>query len=309
MIGRIILILGLLIVCAVPGMAEVVVKDDGGRSLAVTQPFSRIISLYGAHTENLFDLGLHNEVIGVSPSDKHFAPARGKTVFSYHDGPEKFLAAAPDLVLIRPMIDRAYTRLISRLEKNGITVMSLQPGSVKEMYEYWLKLGHLTGKTTEAQAMVAGFKRSVTEVKKKTDYIQKPKRVYFEAMHRQMRTFTTDSMAIFCLETAGGINVAGDAESSRGTNIGIYGKERILSHAGDIDVFLVQVGRMNQADVDTIRNEPGFDIIKAVRNDQIFLVDETLVSRPTPRLIEGIHQIARVLYPELFHPEKEVPGA
>lgn len=292
-----------------PSLSQNVFKDDGGRSVTVNKPFTRIISLYGAHTENLFDLGLSQEIIGVSASDKHLEQAKGKTVFSYHDGPEKFLAASPDLVLIRPMIDRAYARLFSRLEQNGITVLSLQPKSIEEMYDYWLKLGLLTGKIHRAETMVADFKQAVAKIKTKTKGIKTPKRVYFEAMHRQMRTFSKDAMAMFCLETAGGINIASDAEPSRGTNIGIYGKERILSHAQEIDVFLVQVGRMNQADKATITNEPGFNVIKAVQNDQIFFIDENLVSRPTPQLVQGIQRIADVLYPELSGSNVGVPGA
>jgi iron complex transport system substrate-binding protein len=115
-----------------------------------------------------------------------------------------------------------------------------------------------------------------------------------------MRTFSNESMAIFVLETAGGINIAGDSMPSRGTNIGIYGKEKILAHAGDIDVYLVQTGRMNRATVDTIKKEPGFGIIKAVKNNEIYLVEEMLVSRPTQRLLTGIIEVQKILYPEVF---------
>ena len=46
------------------------------------------------------------------------AGAAGKTVFSYHDDPERFLGARPDLVLIRPMIARGYPRLVLRLKRS-----------------------------------------------------------------------------------------------------------------------------------------------------------------------------------------------
>ena len=85
------------------------------------------------------------------------------------------------------------------------------------------------------------------------------------------------------LETAGGVNLAQDAPSVRGTNIAFYGKERILSHAHEIDVFLAQNGAMNQPSIRMIKHEPGFDVIRAVKDDQIFIVDEKIVSRPTMR--------------------------
>lgn len=88
-----------------------VAKSDGaivapGKKVSTERPFKRIISLYGAHTENLFSLGLDKEIVGVSVNENHPPCVLTKSVFSYHDDAEKFIAARPDLVLIRPMIAR-----------------------------------------------------------------------------------------------------------------------------------------------------------------------------------------------------------
>nr|WP_320015546.1 ABC transporter substrate-binding protein [uncultured Desulfobacter sp.] len=273
-----------------------VVADAGGRSIKVDAPFTRVISLYGAHTRNLKKLGLDDEIIGICPMDKW----AGKPIFSYHDGLEKFLAARSDLVLIRPMIDRAYVALVKGMERAGIVVVSLQPGSVEEMFDYWLALGTLTGKVNQAQQMVSAFKDEVARILAVTRAIPDKKQVYFEAIHSRMKTFTPGSMAIFALETAGGVNLAQDAPSVRDTNIAFYGKERILSHAHEIDVFLAQKGAMNQPTIEMIKNEPGFDVIRAVKENQIFIVDEKIVSRPTMDLLKGIHTIADMLYPGVF---------
>jgi iron complex transport system substrate-binding protein len=276
-----------------------VVTDDMGRKITVKAPFTRIISLYPGHTENLFSLGLDAEIIGVSASETYPEKALAKPAFSYHDDLEKFLAARPDLVLIRPMIDRGYARLLVGLEKNGITVVSLQPGNLEEIYRYWQALGALTGKEAECGRLITDFKESLEAIRKSVRNISPRKKVYFEAIHDRMKTFSPDSMAIFALESAGGINLARDAEPVRGTNIAAYGKERILSHAAEMDVFLAQSGPMNRVTVDLIRNEPGFSAIKAVQAQQVYLIDEVLVSRPTVRLLEGIQTIAIILYPDL----------
>ncbi|MBF0573195.1 MAG: ABC transporter substrate-binding protein [Desulfamplus sp.] len=278
-------------------------KDANGRAITIQKPFTKIISLYGAHTENLFYLGLNNEIIGVTKNESFPEEAKKKPVFSVQDDPEKFLGSDPDLVLIRPMIERGYPELIKRLQKSGITVISLQPNTVDEMYDYWLALGTLTGKEIEAKKMVQDFKERVVNYKSMVDkiFVQtniKPKKVYFEAIHSKMKTFTPGSMALFALETAGGVNVATDAIASRGTNIGNYGKEKILSHSSEIDVFIAQNGVMNQVSVDIIKNEPGFGIIKAVQNNQIYIIDEMIVSRPCFRLLDGINEIRKILYNE-----------
>jgi len=284
-----------LVFWAVPmqGRADNVVTDTAGRSIRVDAPFTRIISLYGAHTRNLKTLGLDDEIIGICPMDEW----AGKSEFSYHHGLEKFLVARPDLVLIRPMIDRAYAALVKGMERAGIIVVSLQPGSVDEMFDYWLALGTLTGKVNQARQMVTAFKDEVAVISAVTRAIPDKKQVYFEAIHSRMKTFTPGAMAIFALETAGGVNLAQDAPAVRGTNIAFYGKERILSHAHEIDVFLAQKGAMNQPTIKMIKNEPGFDVIRAVKENQIFIVDEKIVSRPTMDLLQGIHTIADILYP------------
>ena len=277
------------------------VIDQAGRKIAVDKPFIRIISLYGAHTENLFSLGLDQEVIGVTRHESYPERALTKPVFSYHDDPEKFLAARPDLVMVRPMIDRGYPQFVTRLEKSGIAVVSLQPATVSEMYEYWKILGVLTGRQTQAAEMISCFQNVTANYRAFTSSLAVKKRVYFESIHRKMKTFSPDSMAIFALETAGGINLADDAKPVRNTNIAQYGKERILSRATEIDVYLAQSGAMNPPSVAMINDEPGFKAIKAVYNNQIYIIDEQIVSRPTLRLLEGIHEIGKILYPDVFN--------
>lgn len=273
--------------------------DQGGRKVVATKPFRRIISLYAAHTENLFSLGLGHALIGVSTHEDYPPGATRKPVFSYHDDAEKFLAAAPDLVLVRPMIDRGYPQLMRRLEKSGIIVVSLQPGTVAQMKTYWRILGHLGGRKGAAQGVIRIFERAVDEFKA-ISYNVHRKRLYFESIHQKMKTFSTHAMAIFVLETAGGINVAVDAPAVHGTNIAAYGKERILSHADEIDFYLAQKGPMNRVSLETIVKEPGFSAIRAVAQGNIHIIDENIVSRPTIRLLLGINEIGTILYPERF---------
>ena len=277
--------------------------DRSGNKIVVEMPFKRIISLYGAHSENLFSLGLDEEIIGVSKNEAYPPRATTKTFFSYHDDAEKFIAVHPDLILIRPMIASGYANLVLKLQRAGITVVSLQPRTVDEMYSYWKKLGMLTGKERQSDKMIKEFNSGLKRVELLVKGIPslKKKRVYFEAIHSKMKTFSPSSIAIFALKTAGGINVADDAQARRETNIAAYGKEHILSHAEEIDVYLAQRGAMNHAKVRRIKEEGGFSAIKAIREGKIYIIDEKIVSRPTMRLLDGIYEIGRILYPSRFN--------
>ncbi len=302
-------VLGIILACV--SARAVTIQDAAGKAVTVSPPYQRIISLYGAHTENLFALGLNKQIIGVSRHEAYPPEATEKPAFSYHDDAERFLAAHPDLVLVRPMITRGYPNLMEKLRKAGITVVSLQPRTVQEMFAYWKTLGVLTGREKSAEKMIRRFKDQVAAIRKRVARIplNKRKRVYFESIHSRMKTFAPSSIAIYALKTAGGIDVATDAKSAHGTNIADYGKERILSHANEIDVFLAQHGAMNHVTQRRIYEEAGFEAIKAVKNHQVFIIDEMIVSRPTPRLILGITQIGRFLYPSIFNDVSDLKQA
>jgi iron complex transport system substrate-binding protein len=245
-------------------------------------------------------MGAAGQLIGIDGQSAHLPGAVGKEIFSYHDDPERFLAARPDLVLIRPMIERGYPRLVARLKQSGIQVVSVQPTTVDQLEDYWRLLGKLAGQEAQADRMVRAFQMAIVDFKRLSAQVGERQRVYFEAIHSKMKTFTPQAMAIFALETAGGINVAADAPVRANNNIAVYGKERLLSHAAGIDVFLSQQGPMNQTSVETIMAEPGFGAIKAIKTGQVFRVDEMIVSRPTPGLLKGIHRIGCLLYPEVY---------
>ncbi len=272
--------------------------DDSGQTVRWSKPFGRVISLYPAHTENLLALGLDAELVGVSPGVEDLPGAAGKPVFSYHDDPERFLAAGPDLVLVRPMIERGYPKLMERLRGWGAAVVSLQPHTMAELYDYWRKLGSLTGRAAQAEEMVRAFQAGVEREERQAAGIPPGKRprVFFESIHSRMKTFAPDSMAVFVLTAAGGVNLASDARPVRGTNIAEYGKERILSQAPEMDVYLAQRGTMNKVEVRDIAGESGFAAIKAVAQGRVYLIDENLVSRPTPRLLQGIARLRELLY-------------
>ena len=291
-----------LLLLSTPARAEQM-ADDVGTTFFFEKPYTRIISLYAAHTENLFDLGLDEEIIGVTKTEDYPPLAMGKDRFSTRDGVEKFLAAKPDLILIRPMQFRGYPALWNALKKHGIRVLALQPNTIEEMYKYWRKLGRLTGHEPQAERMVGEFKEGIETALQRIDRIPTSERpyVFFESIHKKFATFSPGSMPIFVLKTAGGRNIAKDARPRHGTNIASYGLERMLRKSAKIDIYLAQYGPMNQVEVRKIMTGPAASRIKAVRDRNVFLVDEHLVSRPTMRLLKGISTVHRLLHPDGNH--------
>lgn len=277
------------------------ITDDFNQTIVLKTPAKRIISLYSAHTENLLALGLEAEIIGVSPAESAQA-AKDKPVFDYRADPEKVLAAQPDIVIIRPFIKQSHPDFVKTLEQANIKVVCLYPEKFEEFDSYIKKLAILTGKEQQAAEQLAAFHVKLTAVAERTAKAQVKKRVYFEATTTEYRTITPNSMPGTVLQLAGGINIAADAQPLKtSSSIAAYGSERLLMKAEEIDVFLAQRGPMNPGITpENIKQRPGFDKIKAVREGQIYIVDEKLMSTPSFRLADGVEQLAKILYPEVF---------
>jgi iron complex transport system substrate-binding protein len=276
--------------------------DDMGEEIKLEKSCNRIISLYSAHTENLFLLGLDEEIIGVGTSDIYPVNALKKDVYDYKSDPEKIIAAQPDLVLIRPFINRKSPDFVATIKKAGIPVVSLYPDKFEKFDEYIMILGELTGKDKRAQELLEEFYKGIKDIEGITKDIEAKMTVYFESSENDYKTVTVDSMPAKAIEYAGGINIASDVKPIKeGSSIAPYGIERILENAEKIDVFVSQRGVMNAGgNYHSIVIRPGFDTIKAVQDDRVYIINQKIISSPTFRYHKGVREIARMMYPEIF---------
>ncbi len=256
----------------------------------------RIISLYAAHTEVLLRLGARDNLIGVSRQETYAGPETlgwQAPAYSVRDDIEKFLAAAPDLILVRQQHIASARHWKEAMEKAGVRVIPLQVTSASGLYEYWLTLARLVGKQQQAEEMIAAFDSRVEEIKSAAAHLSFHPNVFIESMHREIKTFTPDSIPVWLVETAGGRNIAADAEpASPGVVIADYGPERLLGKARDIDIFISQHGAMNRVDFSIVKSRDLYQTIKAFRMGNVYTIDEAVLSRPTPGLLDGLEQVA-----------------
>lgn len=279
------------------------ITDDEGKLIEMDKPAQKIISLYSAHTENLFSLGLDQKIIGVGTIDKYPPEVENKKVFDYRSDPENIIVEKPDLVLIRPFISKSVPDFVQALESAGITVVSLYPNNFEGFDDYIMKLGALTGKTEKAEEMLESFHKNIQEIHDKNKDIKPKTRVFFESTKKECRTVTKDSMAAKAIEFAGGVNIAEDAEPvSKTSSIASYGPEKVLEKGEQIDVYVAQKGAMNpESSPESISARSGYSAIKAVKEGRVYVIDEKLVSRPTFRFEQGVEELAKIFYTDVFN--------
>lgn len=276
--------------------------DDEGRKINLNEPCTRIISLYSAHTENLFTLGAGDSLIGNYKTGNYPEPASKITMYDYNSDPEKVIAANPDCVIIRPFITRKSPEFVKALENAGINVVSLYPQSYDDFPEYINRLAMLVGKEDEAKKQLTLLEDRIMEIKNQTKNIEKKQTMFFESTETNIRTVSEDSMPGLAIKAAGGINIAAGAEAiEEGSSIAPFGEEAIMKHANDIDVYVSQRGAMNcGGSLVGISERAGYYSIKAIKDSRVFEINEKIISSPTFRYYKGVRELARFMYPEVM---------
>ncbi|MCC8109284.1 MAG: ABC transporter substrate-binding protein, partial [Planctomycetes bacterium] len=151
----------------------------------------------------------------------------------------------------------------------------------------------LVGRERECEDMIRRFRVEVDRYAAAAREFPDRPGVFLEAIHREIKTFTPDSLPVWVVETAGGRNVPADSEpASPGVVIADYGPERLLAVASEIDLFLSQDGAMNRAGLDVLTARPLYRTIPAFSTGQVYKIPEAVLSRPTPSLLEGIRLVA-----------------
>ncbi|MDR2551717.1 MAG: ABC transporter substrate-binding protein [Treponema sp.] len=284
--------------------AAVSFVDDDGAAVILDGPRRRVISLYSAHTENLFWIGAGDAVIGGHKTCTYPPEAAPLAVYDYTGDPEYIIAAEPDLVLIRPFIRRRSGDYIEEIIKTGIPVVSLYADAFDNFDGYIRKLAAMTG--VDAEAPLALFHEGINNVLAKTRAVpqDKKQRVFFEVTAENVRTAADGSFPALAIAAAGGLNVAAGANPvSGGSSIAAFGIERLIENAARIDVYVAQNGAMNRIrGADEVIARPAYGVIKAIREGRVLVIDEKLISSPTYRFLEGVEEMARFIYPHLDWP-------
>lgn len=271
---------------------EIRFTDARGKEIILEKPAQRIISLYSAHTENLYALGAGDALIGGSNSEVYPEEATLLPVYHYREDPEKVIAAMPDLVLVRPMIERVAPEYIEALERAGLTVASLYPDTADEFDDYIRTLALITGTQETAEALIADRHARIDALAEKNKDLE-PVGVFFETSADPLRTLTGDALASVSVSLAGGYLIADDAPENPGSSMVEYPIEKLIEKADQVEVYVAQLGGMNKTvTLEDIYSRPGYAALRAVQNGHVLIIDEKLVASPTFRQLDGIELLA-----------------
>jgi len=185
---------------------------------------------------------------------------------------------------------------ISQLEELGIPVFVLEnPSDFEGLYDNLEIAGKLTGHEAEAQALIVSLDERVEAVEQKMEGAE-PVTVFYEVDGTDPAAPWTAGAGTFhdyVITQTGGENIAADIEYYN-----TLSAEEII--AADPDVIVFAEGPWVPTTAESIGERPGWDVLSAVTNGQVYGIDTNWFDRPGPRLVNALETMAEYLHPEVF---------
>lgn len=282
----------------------VTVVDDSGRSVTVLNyPPERIVSIMPVCTEMACALGLEEKIVGVDDHSNYPPTILQKveegTLANVGDpldvSIETIIGLNPDIVLSDHGEGQSQT--VQRLEELGIPVIVLHPKNLDGVISDIQLVGEITGKNEEAEALANDLNQRIQEVKETAQNLEKSL-VYVEYyFNGGYWTVGSKSFITELISTAGGTNVFGEMQDEYLST----STEGVLQ--ANPEIIIISQGQMSAAcglTPDVIKARTGWENTLALQNNKIYTINEDLMIRPGPRIIDGLEAIAAILHPEVF---------
>ncbi len=282
----------------VPTSTAITLTDGLNRTVTLSGPAQRVVSLAPANTEILFAIGAGGQVVGRDETSDYPAEAQALPTIGGYNGfnLEAIVALHPDLVLAGGINT---PELVASLEQLGLTVYFLpNPATLEEMFTNLATVGRLTGRETETTALTDSLRGRVAVVDEKIKPISYGPTVYYEldantANPSSPYTAGPGTFVDLLITRAGGINI-GAKLTGQWTTISL---EVLLVDNPNIIILGDAAYGETPAKVSA---RSGWAPLIAIQTGQIFGFDDNLVSRPGPRLVDGLEALAKLLHPDLF---------
>lgn len=271
------------------------IEDAFGNIVTLEKAPERIISMAPSNTEILYALGLGEKIVGVSAFCDY--PEEALAVDKIGDflatNLEKVIELEPDLIVNYGMLEDDAMKIYSDA---GIPVISFMPESIDEVIVAIKQIAIATNSVELGNDLVENMENHRDEIVAKVQETDSVK-VFYEIWHDPLMAAGEGSFVDGLIRLANGVNVASDAEGEYPN----YDLEQLIEN--DPEFYLtanMETGGFAENTVESISARPGYDNISAVKNGDVYLIDGNIISRPGPRIVEGLEIIARILHPEVF---------
>ena len=253
----------------------------------------RIVSICPSNTEILYYLGLHEHVVGLDdhsdwPPEWQHLPRVGPDLSI---DMERVVALQPDLVVASLSVP-GMEKIVEALRERGIPHIVLNPSRIGEIAADIRLVGEATGFHKQAEQLAASFDERIESIRQQTAAFSRRPKLYWEWWPNPIYTPGRENWLTDVSEIAGAVNVFADFPVANVKATREMVQERDPDH-----ICVVWCGiELRRIKPETITSRPEWSDMTAIRQGQIHLLEEGLYCRPSPRILDGLEQLVKLIH-------------
>jgi len=258
--------------------AAITVVDDAGQRVTLARPAQRVISMAPHVTELLFAAGGGARIVGAMNYSDYPAAARSIPLIGSNSqiDIERVIAMQPDLLIVWQSGNTA--RQIAQLQGLGIPVFHSEPRKLDEVATSLLRFGQLLGTDAAAREAAAAYRAKLAALRAR--YASRPPvTVFYQAWDSPLYTLNGEQIASDAIRACGGRNIFADL-TTVAPQVGV---EAVVQK----DPEAIVGGKLYTPQDRGLSIWQPYKGMTAVRRKNLFTLDEELLTRPGPRVVDG----------------------
>ncbi|MCY1574962.1 ABC transporter substrate-binding protein [Staphylococcus pettenkoferi] len=254
--------------------------------------YHRIVSLMPSNTETLYKLGLGKDIVGVSTVDDYPKDVKNKKQFDAMKlNKEALMKAKPDLILAHESQKSSSKDTLDALKKDGVKVVYVKDAqSIDEVYDSFKQIGKVTGKQKKANQLVSDTKKKVNKVIDSVPDHQKKQNVFMEVSSDP--DLYTAGQGTFFDDMLTQLHAKNSFHNLKGWQK--VSKEDIIRK--NPAIMVNTAGQSDKEYQQMVEKRGGMKQVKAVKDGKVKSVNGDQISRPGPRIDEGLKELRDALY-------------
>ncbi len=269
------------------------VVDQAGRNVTVPATPERVVALAPSITEIIFALGQEDRLKGVTTYSNYppAALALPKVGTYIRLDLERIVALAPDLCIA--IKDGNPKAAVDRLTELNVPVYTVNPVDIEHVIRAVIEIGGLLNAEENAHRLAEEMHTRVQRVKSQTAHATHRPRVFFQIGIAPIVSVGTKTFINELIVLAGGDNIAAGS-----TAYPRFNREQVLALAPEV---IIISSMTRGASFEQIKQEwQNWPKIPAVQHQRIYIVDSDLFDRPSPRLVEALEMLVKLIHPEIM---------
>ena len=292
-----IIALSMFIISGCSSQQDRTVTDREGTEVNIPKKIEKIISTAPSNTEVLMALGLGDKLVAI---DKYSTDIEGVNTelpqidFSNPDA-ETIIGLEPDIVIASGHNKTGSTEdPFKAISEAGIPVVYIPSSdSIDGIYKDIEFIAEVVNEKSKGKEIIDDMKAQVEEIKAIRDTITDKKSVYFEISPAPyLSSFGKSTFLNEMIEIIGAENIFANEDGWISPTA-----ESIID--ANPDVIITNAGYMENP-TEEIKSRDAWENINAIKNNEVYLVDQNASSRPSQNVIKALEQMANAVYPEHY---------